>query len=77
MDGLIGSGVNDPNFLLRFSFLIFAGVIAFGSILFWRSQVLFAAEYQEMPVTRAQLEVKKSNLKIQSKLAERYKLLEE
>lgn len=77
MDGLIGSGVRDPNFLLRLSFLVFAGIIAFGSVLFWRTELLFASEYQEMPTTRAQLDVKKANLKKQGKIAERYKLLEE
>ncbi len=77
MEGLIGSGVKDANFLLRLSFLVFAGIIAFGSVLFWRTELLFASEYQEMPTTQAQLSVKKENLKKQTKMAERYKLLEE
>lgn len=77
MEGLIGSGVKDPNFILRLSFLVFAGIIAFGSILFWRTQLLFASEYQEMPTTHEQLKIKKQNLKKQGKITERYKLLEE
>jgi hypothetical protein len=77
MEGLIGSGVKDPNFLLRLSFLAFVGIIAFGSVLFWRTQLLFASEYQEMPITHEQLKIKKQNLKKQGKIIERYQLLEE
>ncbi|MEK7161972.1 MAG: hypothetical protein AAB729_04780 [Patescibacteria group bacterium] len=64
---LIGSNVNDPNYVLRFSVIVFMGIMAFGSVLSWRSQLLFAADYQEMPVTHEQLRVKKeNNLKKQS-----------
>ncbi len=58
---LIGSRVNDPNYVLRFSVIVFMGIIAFGSLLMWKSQLLFTADYQEMPVTQEQLRVKKEN----------------
>jgi hypothetical protein len=62
MSYLTGSQVSDPNFLLRFALIIFSGTIAFGAVLFWKSQLLLAAEYQEMPTTHKQVKVKKQNI---------------
>lgn len=80
MSDIAGYRVRDPNYLLRFALLIFAGVSALGAILSWRSQILFTAEYQEMPITQAQLKVKKENEKIrtslQDKVNKRYQLAE-
>ncbi len=75
---LIGSSVKDPNYILRFSVIVFMGIIAFGSVLALRSQLLFAADYQEMPVTHEQLRIKKeNNLKkqsLQNKVLKNYQL---
>ncbi len=77
---IIGSSVNDPNYILRFSVIVFMGIIAFGSVLTWRSQLLFAADYQEMPVTQQQLRIKKeNNLKkqsLQNKVLKNYQIEE-
>jgi len=56
------------------------GIMAFGSVLFWRSQLLFAADYQEMPVTHEQMRIKKENTQkrqsIQNKLLNNYQIEE-
>lgn len=75
---LIGSSVNDPNYVLRFSVIVFMGIMAFGSVLAWRSQLLFAADYQEMPVTQQLLRIKKENnikkQSLQNKVLKNYQL---
>jgi len=68
MAGFYGSQVKDPNYRLRFFLIVFTGIISFGIILSWRSQLLIATEYQEMPTTHLQIEKKQQNLKIQQKL---------
>ena len=77
---LIGSSVRDPNYILRFSVIVFMGIIAVGSVLMWRSALLFASEYQEMPVTHEQIRIKKENEKkqqsLQKKILNRYQLEE-
>ena len=57
-----GYRVRDPNYILRFCFMAFVGIIAFGSVMSWRSSLLFASEYQDMPVTHEQLKIKNQNL---------------
>jgi hypothetical protein len=51
-----------------------------GAILSWKSQILFASEYQEMPVTQEQLKIRKENqqkrMSIQEKINKRYQLEE-
>lgn len=42
-----GSGLQDKNARLRFLVYIFMGVIAFGSLLYWRTAALDSAEYVE------------------------------
>lgn len=42
-----GTGLHDPNARLRFLTYIFLGVLAFGSLLYWRTQALNSAEYVE------------------------------
>lgn len=42
-----GSGLHDKNARLRFLVYIFFGVIAFGSLLYWRTAALDNAEYVE------------------------------
>ncbi len=61
MSGLIGSQVRDPNYRLRFFIIMTAGAVAFGAVLSWKSSILFASEYQDMPVTSQQLKIKKEN----------------
>jgi hypothetical protein len=77
MSDLYGSDVRDPNFLLRFSIIVFMGIMAFGSVLFWRSSLLFATEYQELPVTHEQIKIKKENQKKQKTLQSKLINLEE
>ena len=63
---------------------MFMGIIAMGSVLFWRTSLMFAAEYQEMPVTHEQLAVKKANeakqktmaQKLQSQMLKKYQIEE-
>lgn len=43
-----GTGLNDKNARLRFLLYIFMGVIAFGSLLYWRTAALESAEYVEI-----------------------------
>lgn len=59
---IVGDGVRDPNFRLRFFAIIFIGLIGFGIAMSWRSQILFAAEYQDMPVTHQQIKIRKQNI---------------
>ncbi|GEM_PF-5275527 len=49
MSGLVGSGVGEGNTRLRLLCIFLAGVVVFASVLYWRAQVMFAAEYQEFP----------------------------
>lgn len=78
MGDLAGYRVRDPNYIFRFAFIIFAGVAALGAVLSWRSQILFASEYQEMPTTQAQLRLRKDNqqkrMSLQEKINKKYQL---
>lgn len=73
MSGLTGYSVGQPNYFLRFFAIIFLGLLGMGIVLSWRSSLLFAAEYQETPVSRQTLEVKKQNQIKQQKLLVRTK----
>lgn len=64
-----GTRVSSPNYILRFSVLVFSGIISVSCVLFWKSQLLFAAEYQELPVTHEQIKLKKENKLKQQKMA--------
>lgn len=66
--GILGSQVKEANYILRFSIAAFLIIILFGSILFWKSQLMLAAEYQDMPVTEYQIKIKKENLKKQEQM---------
>jgi hypothetical protein len=76
MSELYGSAVKDPNFRLRFFLIVFAGVITWGAVNFWKGELLFAAEYQEFPVTHEQIRIKKENKEIKNKLFKNYQLEE-
>lgn len=67
MSGLTGYSVGQPNYFLRFFAIIFVGILGAAIALSWRSSLLLAAEYQEVPVTKKSLEVKKQNQIKQSK----------
>jgi uncharacterized membrane protein len=73
MSGLTGYSVGQPNYFLRFFAIIFLGLLGMGIVLSWRSSLLFAAEYQEAPISRQTLEVKKQNQIKQQKLLVRTK----
>ena len=66
---IAGSGVKDPNFVLRFSSIVFFGVLAFGAVLFWRSSLIFASEYQDVPVSHEQVALKNRNEQKQKRIA--------
>lgn len=74
MSAFEGSGVHDPNFRFRFFFIIFCGIIAWGAINIWKGELLFAAEYQEFPVTHEQRQIVKENQAIKNKFLKRYQL---
>jgi|GEM_PF-1768985 len=65
---LYGYQVRDPNIRLRFLVISFMGLMAFGSVMFWRGELLFASEYQDLPVTQEQMKIKNKNIKKQSQL---------
>lgn len=45
---LQGTDIHDPNFRLRFFSLIFMGVLALGSVVYWRGKLLANAEYVDL-----------------------------
>ena len=46
--GLHGSGLSDKNTRLRFFVYAFMGIAALGSLLYWRTQLMFNSEYGEV-----------------------------
>lgn len=50
--GIQGSGLSDKNVRLRFLTYLFMGVVAFGAVLYWRSQAMVAAEYVEFDIPK-------------------------
>ena len=47
--GMTGSSVSNPNRRLHFFGIVFIGILAFGSVLYWRQKSLVAAEYTDFP----------------------------
>lgn len=47
---LAGSGIGIANFKLRFFVLVFFGIAALGSVLYWRQKTLLASTYAEFPI---------------------------
>ena len=64
---LLGSGVSNPNYVLRFCGIVFIGIIGLGVALSWRESLLLASEYQDLPVTHQEIRIKKANKKLQLK----------
>jgi hypothetical protein len=46
---LVGTGVGIANFRLRFFILVFMGIMALGSVLYWRKIEISTAEYVYIP----------------------------
>ncbi len=44
-----GSSLKNPNTTLRFFVIAFMGLMAFGSVLYWRQKTLLSQEYVEFP----------------------------
>lgn len=50
--GIQGSGLSDKNVRLRFLTYLFMGVVAFGAVLYWRSQMMVSSEYVEFDIPK-------------------------
>ena len=74
MSRLIGGRVREPNFVFRFCAIIFLGVLGMGISFSWKSSMLMAAEYQEIPVSKQMLEIQKENREKQAQVEARVKL---
>ncbi len=48
-EGIAGSGLQDTNVRFRMYLIFTIGIFGFGSIMYWRSQALVAADYVELP----------------------------
>lgn len=48
-DGIAGSGIHDSSARFRMYLVVTVGLFALGSVLYWRSQNLLAADYVELP----------------------------
>lgn len=46
--GMAGSGLSDKNVRLRFFTYIFMGILALGSVLYWKTQLLRNSEYVDL-----------------------------
>ncbi len=49
---MAGKSVKDKNVLLRMFLVVFAGIMAFAVLISWRSQLISASEYVEIPIRR-------------------------
>lgn len=54
--GIQGTGLSEKNTRLRFFVFIFMGIMAFGSVLYWRQKTLTNAEYFEPVVQKKSVE---------------------
>jgi hypothetical protein len=50
--GMTGYAVRDSNFRLRFFVIIFFGIMSFGAVMYWRSQLLLSQEYVDVPMAK-------------------------
>ena len=71
MSGLYGDAVSDGNIRLRFCVIVFLAVMGFALALEWRSNILVASEYQDIPTSHERVKVKNQNLKFQKKIQEK------
>lgn len=60
--GIQGTGLSDKNVRLRFLSYIFMGVLAFGVILYWRSQLMLSTEYVQFDNQTTKNKSKKSDV---------------
>ncbi len=49
--GMAGSGLSDKNVRLRFFIYIFMGVIALGSVMYWKVKLFENSEYVELTLS--------------------------
>lgn len=61
---LAGSNVGMANYQLRFFLIIFLGIMAFGSVLYWRQKTLEVSTYTDFP-TRSRVSSKNADFKSQ------------
>jgi hypothetical protein len=50
--GMTGYAVREPNFRLRFFLIVFVGAMAFGTVMYWRSQLLLSQNYVDIPMAK-------------------------
>jgi hypothetical protein len=50
---LSGNRVTDGSFRVRFLLIFFSGLVALGSVIYWRSQLLISQEYVDFPQYKA------------------------
>lgn len=66
--GIQGTGLKDSNIRLRFFVLVLMGIMAFGSVIYWRNKTLTNAEYVDIPthtrVSRAKSELRSANFQL-------------
>ncbi len=48
-DGLMGSGIHDSNVRFRMYLVVTVAIFALGSVMYWRTQALLAADYVDFP----------------------------
>lgn len=61
--GLAGNNIGIANFQLRFFVLVFFGIAALGSVLYWRQQTLIASTYVDIPTRSKTAASAKSDFK--------------
>lgn len=59
--GLTGSGVHDESVRFRMYLVVVVGIFAFGSVLYWRSELLRSSDYYEMPKKLSAKHIKAAN----------------
>lgn len=47
---LAGYGVHDTDARFRMYAIVFVGIIALGSVLYWRGQLMLSSDYVELPI---------------------------
>ena len=57
MSELIGDGVHDRNLQFRLLMIGSMGVLAFGAVMYWRTQLDLTSGYQPLPVTHQQIKI--------------------
>ncbi len=61
MSDIVGSGVRDGNTQFRILSISAMGVLAIGAVLYWRSQLMLASDYQGVQVSHEQTKILNQN----------------